>query len=246
MKVTILSVCLLAFLFTFSTQTFAADFGVNFTSDQHDANLADGFCDVFINVAGAQCTLRAAVEQANALASNDRIFFLLPNNSTVTLTTANGGEIQVEDNGTLQIIGMGANNLTIDGGAGTNRIFYADGATVLITGVTLTGGNGSGILANGSGGAIFANGGSLTLERVHVTGNSVATGNGGGVFFDDGTHEITGSTFSANSAFNCGGFGNSGSTLDILNSTISGNSAANVGGGFCNYNTGAALLRNVT
>jgi hypothetical protein len=38
MKLSILSVCLLAFLFTFSTQTFAVDFTVNLTTDQHDAN----------------------------------------------------------------------------------------------------------------------------------------------------------------------------------------------------------------
>jgi len=225
MRVTILSVCFLAFLFTFSTQTFAVDFGVNFTSDQHDANIADGFCDIFTGVAGAQCTLRAAVEQANALASNDRIFFLLPNNSTVTLTTANGGEIQIEDNGTLQIIGMGANNLTIDGGAGTNRIFYINEATVTISGVTLTGGNGIGQGANGAGGAILAEGGSLTLDRVHVTGNSTPNGAGGGVLFFGGTHRISNSTFSANTALNCGGFDNEDSTLTVVNSTISGNTA---------------------
>jgi hypothetical protein len=247
MKVNILSLCVLAFLFTFSTQTFAVDFGVNFTSDQHDENLADGFCDVFLNVAGAQCTLRAAVEQANALASNDRIFFLLPNNSTVTLTTAKGGEIQIEDNGTLEVIGMGANNLTIDGGAGTNRIFYTYFATVLITGVTLTGGEGAGAGFNGAGGAIYADHGSMTLERVHVTGNA-ATNSAGGVYFGSGTHQMIGSTVSANTGTFCAGINNNG-TLTIVNSTISGNTAiqGGSGGGFCNNALiSVATLRNVT
>lgn len=115
----------------------------------------------------------------------------------------------------------------------------------LITDVMLTGGNGGGVPANGSGGAIYVNGGSLTLDRVQVTGNS-ATGNGGGVFFDGATYVTTKSTFSANSAFNCGCFANSGGTLGIFDSTISGNSAENVGGGFCNYTSGEAFLRNVT
>ncbi len=247
MKVTILSVCLLAFLFTFSTQTFAADFGVNLTSDQHDANLADGFCDIFTNVAGAQCTLRAAVEQANALPSSDRIFFLFPNDSTVTLTTANGGEIQITDNGTLQIIGMGANNLTINGGTGTNRIFYTNEANVLITGVTLMGGEGMGEGFNGAGGAIFANLGSLTLERVNITGNA-ASNSAGGVYFVGGPHQITGSTVSANTGTFCAGINNNG-TLTVFNSTISGNTAiqGGSGGGFCNSAIiSTATLCNVT
>jgi hypothetical protein len=247
MKVTILSVCLLAFLFTFSTQIFAADFGVNLTSDQHDANPGDGFCDIFPGVAGAQCSLRAAVEEANALASNDRIFFLLPNNLTITLTTVSGGEIQIEDNGTLEIIGMGANNLTINGGVGTNRIFYTYFANVLITGMTLTGGEGTGEGFNGAGGAIFANQGSLTLERVNVTGNS-ASNSAGGVYFAGGPHQITGSTVSANTGSFCAGINNTG-TLTVSNSTISGNTAGQggSGGGFCNSAINSiATLRNVT
>lgn len=140
MKVTILSLCLLAFLFTFSIPTFAVNFSVNFTSDQHDANLADNFCDIFPAVAGAQCTLRAAVEQANTLASDDRILFdLLPANSIITLTAPNGGVIPITNHGALEISGTGTNHLTIDGGTGTNRIFYTAGATVSYYGCYVNG-----------------------------------------------------------------------------------------------------------
>ncbi|MCA1624130.1 MAG: hypothetical protein LC778_10085 [Acidobacteria bacterium] len=246
MKITILTLSLLAFIFTFSIQTFAADFTVNLTTDQHDANTGDGICDIDLAIAGEQCSLRAAVEQANALASNDRVLFNLPANSTVTLTTANGGEIPITNNGTLEIVGTGANNLTINGGAGTNRIFSVNNATVTISGVTLTGGNGTGASFSGLGGAIFTQEGSLTLDGVHITGNTSGGSSGGGVYFGGGTNRITNSTFSANTAFNCGGFVNASGTLTVVNSTISGNTATGGnGGGFCSQ-LSTTTLRNVT
>jgi hypothetical protein len=244
MKITMLSVCLLAFLFTFSTQTFAVDFTVNLTTDQHDANLADGVCD--IGAGTGQCSLRAAVEQANNLTSDDRVLFNLPANSTITLTIGNGGEIVIADNGTLGIVGTGANNLTINGGTGTNRIFSTElsiTGAVTISGLTLTGGNGTGARpdSNGYGGAIYGN--SLTLDGVHVTGNSV-TQRGGGINFSGGTNRVTNSTFSANSAGDCAGFNFNGGTITIINSSITGNTATNFGGGFCGY--GGGTLRNIT
>jgi hypothetical protein len=173
--------------------------------------------------------------------------FNLPANSTITLTTANGGEIPITNNGTLEIVGTGANNLTIDGGAGTNRIFYTNLATVTISGVTLTGGNATGPALSDTGAGIFANGGSLTLDSVHVTGNgNTSTSNFGGVgvSYLNGVHRIINSTFSDNTANSCGGFRIDSGTLTVVNSTISGNTALNVGGGFCNL--GTTTLRNVT
>jgi hypothetical protein len=236
MKVAILTSCLLAFLFTFSTQTFAVDITVNLTTDENDADIDDGSCDIDLVMPGSQCTLPAAIAQANNLTSNDRILFNLPANSTITLIFENGGEIAIGDNGTLEIVGTSANNLTIDGGAGENRIFYVFTATVTISGVTLTGGNGTDIAP---GGAIFADSGSLTFDRVHITGNT-----GGGVYFSGGRHRIINSTFSGNNASDGAGFYNQFGELTIVNSTISGNTASNVGGGF--YNTGNVTLRNAT
>jgi hypothetical protein len=84
----------------------------------------------------------------------------------------------------------------------------------------------------------------VTIESVHVTGNTAFGNAGGGVSFLNGTHRIVNSTFSANTAFNCGGISNSSSLLTIINSTISGNSVSQLGGGLCaNGNT---TLRNVT
>jgi len=235
------------FLLLFSiaaTETFAVDFTVNLTTDQHDASTADGVCDIDLVTAGEQCSLRAAVEQANNLGGNDRVLFNLPANSTITLTTANGGEIPINNSGTLEIAGSGADNLTIDGGAGTNRIFHTNQATVNIIGLTLTGGNKSAFGVN-SGGAILVEGGALTLDRVHVTGNTAHSG-GGGIDFQLGTHRIINSTFSNNTTiFQGGGFFVSfGTTLTVVNSTISGNTAGMGGGGF--NSQGTVTLRNVT
>ncbi len=243
MKITFLSVCLLAFLFTFSTETFAVDFTVNLTTDQHDANTGDGICDVNLATAGEQCTIRAAIEQAFGLGSNDRVLFNLPVNSTITLTEANGGNLFISGGaGALEIIGTGANNLTIDGGAGTNRIFTTFQVVVTISGVTLTGGNGVGTRVSGYGGAIYTEGGTLTLDSVHVKGN--AAGSGGGAFFNAGTTRIINSTFSANTAGTCGGFIDQ-TNLSVANSTISGNSSSSYGGGICTQGPNT-ILRNVT
>ena len=247
MKHTVLTFCLFAILLTFSSQTFAVDFMVNLTTDEHDASTLDNVCDTDLATLGEQCTLRAAVEQANALVTDDLVTFnKLPANSMIILTTANNGEIPIENNGGLTISGFGANLLTIDGGAGTNRIFYSNGANLLISGLTLTGGNGTGTTVNGAGGAIFANDGTLTLDRVHITGNS-AVERGGGVYFaGHGTFSITNSTLSNNNAFTGGGFEIEGYLLTVVNSTISGNMARNGGGGGFFTNNAYATLRNVT
>ena len=198
-------------------------------------------------VSGIDCSLREAINAANAAPTNDTINFS-PSVTTITLTS----EIVINNAGTLAITGNGANVLTISGG-GTNRIFYTNQATVTISGVKLTGGNGTGAsVSGGNGGAIYANGGSLTLDSVHVTSNSAETSfaEGGGVFVAVGTHLIVNSTFSANTADDCGGgFYNLGGTLTVVNSTISGNTATGInsaGGGFCNANDGTTILRNVT
>lgn len=141
MKVTTLMVCLLAFVFTFQAQTFAVDFSVNLTGDAGDFT-----CD-------ATCTLRDAIDDANAAVTDDTISFA----AGITNITLSTNQIDINNAGTLTINGSGANVLTIDGGAGMNRIFLVNSATVTIRGVTLTGGNGNGA-------AVRVNDGMLILE----------------------------------------------------------------------------------
>jgi hypothetical protein len=242
MKATFLTFSLLAFLLTFSTQTLALDFTVNLTTDEHDADTLGTVCDADLATPGEQCTLRAAIEQANALSSNDRVLFSLPANSTIYLKL-NNAEIPIQNNGALEIIGTSTDNLTIYG-SGAHRIFYINEASAIISEIILrsgTGGNTSNY--EWRGGAIFANGGSLTLDGVYIRENKTEIG--GGIYFLGGTHRILNSTISDNTGNSCGGFANSGN-LTIINSTISGNSANGSAGGFCTLQQGSTVLRNVT
>ncbi len=226
---------LLIFTLLYTAQAFAVDFTVNLTTDQHDASPADSVCDIDLATAGEQCSLRAAVEQANNLSSSDRVLFNLSSNSVITLTEANGGEIPILNNGQeglnqLEIIGTGASNLTIDGGAGGNRIFRIV-SYVTLSDVTLTGGDGSG----DDGGAIQVSAGILFLRGANVVYNTSPTE--GGAISGDRIF-ITDSAFSENSAGNCGAILGS-AALNISNSTVSGNRATGSGGGIC---SGASLI----
>ncbi len=53
-------------------------FSVNTTGDQSDVSAGDGSCDVDAGTPGSQCTLRAAIQEANALAGSDNIYFNIP------------------------------------------------------------------------------------------------------------------------------------------------------------------------
>jgi CSLREA domain-containing protein len=117
----------------------AATFVVNSTADAVDATPGNGVC----LTAGAVCTLRAAVQEANALPGPDIIN--LPG-ATHTLTIAGinedagaTGDLDVTDALTINAIGIGA---TVDAG-GLDRAFdLAPGPyTFIVNGVTITNGN---------------------------------------------------------------------------------------------------------
>ena len=211
-----------------------AQINVTTAVDELDGSCLDG-----------DCSLRDAVFAANATSGNEEI--LIP--ETITNITLSGSEIVIQNNGTLRIAGFGANQLRI-GYPGTgaivgSRIFYSDGATVTISGMTLAGGDGFGAVASGDGGALYANGGAMTLNTVHLDTNHGSRG--GGVFFNGGSHVIEFSTCSGNTATNEGGCVEAnGAVLAVTNSTVTGNSAlGNVGGGI-NVPSGTVTLTAVT
>lgn len=62
---------------------------VNRTTNESDASTADGVCDVDAATAGNQCTLKAAIQQANAnanAAETDTIKFNIPGDPTKVKT----------------------------------------------------------------------------------------------------------------------------------------------------------------
>ncbi len=134
-------------------------------------------------------------------------------------------------------------NLTIDGGAdnitvsGNNavRVFYVNsGVTFNLQNLTVAGGNtGSGVGAYGGG--IYNSGGSVNVTGVTFSGNSAVVG--GGIFNDPGmgmASTVADCTFSGNSAGDGGGGIYTRDTLTVTGSTISGNSAGSLGGGIAN------------
>ena len=117
---------------------------VNATEDVPDANPGDGVCETFTG--NGACTLRAAIEEAEALAGADVITFnpSLPNPATFLLYL---GHLQISTD--LTITGNGSDRTIIDGdGSVTNdRVFLltnpASNFNVTISGVTIQNGKNS-------------------------------------------------------------------------------------------------------
>ncbi|MFQ5857925.1 MAG: CSLREA domain-containing protein [Anaerolineae bacterium] len=125
--------------------TDGATFTVNSTADAVDANAGDGTCAT----AAGKCTLRAAVQETNALAGADAI--ILPA-GTYTISIPTAFAFTISDN--LAITGAGPASTIIDGGA-LFRVFRVSSGTVETSGVTIQNGDarpfgGGGILNEGN------------------------------------------------------------------------------------------------
>jgi uncharacterized repeat protein (TIGR01451 family)/CSLREA domain-containing protein len=248
----------------------AVTFVVNTTADTADAVPGDGKCADSSNA----CSLRAAVQEANALAGPDTIVLSA---AIYVLSGAAGDDAALSGDlditGDLTLTGAGTASTIIDGG-GVDRVLDIDpsgaGVNVTIANLTVRGGNAAGeagggirnrgtlslnnvtLSANSSGinGGGLLNLGTLTLANTTVSGNTAGT-DGGGIYNGGAsTLTITASTLSGNSANgagrNGGGIFNAGAaTATLTNVTISGNSANSSGGGVSNSG-GTATLVNVT
>ena len=152
----------------------------------------------------------------------------------------------------ISIDGPGANLLVVHG-AGGSVFGIGSNTTIVISGLTITGGvgNGGGIL----------NAGTLTLDNCAISGNLAGDptnggGTGAGIWnYIDAKLTLNNSTISGNSAIGNlsysasrgGGIANYG-ILTLNNSTVSGNSATQgFGGGISNsLNTSTLTLNNST
>ncbi len=225
----------------------AATFNVNSTADKVDDGLGDDFCATGPFQVGIEpeCTLRAAIQEANALAGADVI--VVPAGTYELTITGSGedssatGDLDIRDG--VSITGAGARQTIIDGG-GIDRTLHVPtigGAvnpfTVNITDVKITGG----ASANGAGGGIaqFSRGSDLNLTESTVSGNSATQAGGIHVGAEPsfgGTTTINRSTISGNETSTQGGGIQIQTTLMLANSTVSGNES-NIGGGIMNGGT---------
>ncbi len=257
------------FLSAFAATNVQAQFGtlltVNNNGDTHDSNVGNGVCAD----SNGNCTLRAAVEEANANPMFlDGINFALPIASTIDLTL---GELTLSTH--IYIAGPGARRLTVQRssaqGTADFRIFKVSSANTFpypttIRGLTIKNGK-----TTSDGGAVFTDYGSvLQLTEVAVTNNTSASGAifsagvlyvarslvgsnigtgtfGGGItsINPQGTSIISNSTITDNSGIQGGGIYNIGSLL-LINDTITNNSASTAGSSVMNDSSGTVNVLN--
>jgi CSLREA domain-containing protein len=202
----------------------AATFTVDTTGDAVDVTPGDGLCAT----AAGECTLRAAIQEANASPGRDAVQFNASlAGQTITLTN---GDLPISAD--LDIFGPGATSLTISGN-NSSGIFRVDNAAALVQldGLTISGGR------SVSGGAIL-NIGTLTVTNSAIRNNS-AESQGGGIWNGGGTLTLTNSLISDNvtdvaAGNDGGGIFNQGGTLNVVDTTVSGNIANGHGGGILN------------
>ena len=203
-----------------------------------------------------QTTLREAIAFANSNADTSAITFAAGLTGTLNLQ----GALPVLTTN-LSITGPDAATLSVRRFLGGDyRLFeIAGGATVSLTGLTVSGGSagdGAGVLnagaltltecalrdhaAGGSGGALYnADGGSAALLRCTVSGCSAGTG--GGVCSGNASLSLENCTISGNTASVRGG-GVHALAATIVNATITANTAP-TGGGLSTSSPGANLVQ---
>jgi CSLREA domain-containing protein len=222
---------------------------VNSTEDRAASDPGNGLCDTGILVGDQpECTLRAAIQVANASSGPFEIY-VPAGFYQLTLQTeydqhedeSVSGDLDITDD--LHIIGAGAELTVIDGNK-LDRVFHVLGPIqVHFYGLTIQ--NGYAEQDNQlSGGGLLNDGGNVILEEMVVRGN-VSQEKGHGIY-NHGTLTIknsliTGNFFGDSFSTIGGGIYNLGS-LTVFNSSISSNAATVTnghGGGI--YNNGGDI-----
>jgi CSLREA domain-containing protein len=235
--------------------TIAATFTVNTTADLNDLTPGNGLCVAYLVVFPPYvlpfCSLRGAIEEANALPGPDRIILQVGEYTLdIPGTIEDGcgsGDLDITDS--LILSGAGTDETVIDA-AGLDRVLdlFGPDTEVTISGLTIR--NGSlppGLSPVEAGGGGVRNGVRLTLNRVTLQGNMV---NGaslddiGGGLYNTAVCVLRNATVDQNRAAMGGGIANlAGSTLEIEASTLS-NNWGGPGAGL--FNEGTATVINST
>jgi CSLREA domain-containing protein len=232
---------LLGALALFSTPAAAAVFTVSSTGDGNDATPGNGTC---ATSAPAVCTLRAAIQESNALIGADEV-------------TVPKGEYLVNAAGDLAITSTltvtapaGARETTVNLNGNHALTVNAAGGSITITGLSLT---------NYAGGdaAVRIADGEVAFSAVNIHDNATTNGTGGGMHVYDGKVQIMASAITDNVATSTsqsvgGGIYNQ-AELTVTSSTIARNTARATdaggnafGGGISSGSITKTTLRHVT
>lgn len=208
-----------------------------------------------LDVVPNDCSLRGAINRANADAANSYSISFAPtlNGTPITLSISGTGE-DLNATGDLDILvdlsitGNDAHQ-TIISAANIDRVFHTIGV-IDVTLQDLTIRDGLTTNLGGLGGGIFNDSASLSINRSTLTHNQAQNDIGGGLANVDGSVTLSQSTVANNSTqLSGGGLLNyaefSDATLTITNSTLSSNQAGNTGGALANAD-GLGLSNNAT
>ncbi len=214
------------FTFCLAGAASAAVFFVNTVNDTADINPGDGNCVD----AGANCSLRAAISEANALAGADTIN-VPQGNYIQSLAAANedanaGGDWDVSGDLTITSTGPGLTSFlaAFTPGTATERVLDVRSGTVTVNQIAFMNGRFDGAMTAATRGAGIENLGALTLNLCFVNSNQI--------------NSTGGSAFGA-------GIYNAGASLTLNNTQVTGNTGARtgsgslIGGGI--YHTGGPL-----
>ncbi|MBS45116.1 MAG: hypothetical protein CMH83_18490 [Nocardioides sp.] len=120
----------------------------------------------------------------------------------------NGGGLHIGGAGTSTVTDTVVDgNSAVEGGGLWNSV----AGTMTVTGATVTGNTASGVASDQGGGGIYNDGGSLTVEAgttdttIDDNAASGTAGSGGGLFNNGGAVDVSGTSFSGNTAVRAGG-----------------------------------------
>jgi len=230
----------------------AAIFVAGNTSDFGDWAPGDGSCDTSPIAGVTICTLRAAIQEANALAGDD-VIGLLPGTYSLTLNgdddTSAAGDLDVRTTIRIEGAGVGQTIIQQDAAGGVFQLPFPGGGNLTLVGMTLRGGD----AGDAFGGGVFVHGASqLGLERVEITDCAARIGGG---LFNYGQVQMLETWIHGNHAdWRAGGLasaslssgGGPGTTIAIDDSTI-GPNASDAGPTEMELaNGGQAILTNTT
>ena len=206
----------------------AATFRVDSRADANDANPGNGTC----RTATGKCSLRAAVDEANADIGADRIVLRAKRYQTTGIRedANDSGDYDLAISSKLRVKGAGMNRTVLDG-ALIDRLFQVPpGAELTLEDLKLTRG-----AAEFAGGGV-SNVGTLVVRRVAMVGND--GGDAGGGISNTGTATVDRSLIARNDGGQTAGgistvnpsVGFPGA-LTVTRSTIAGNDGGGAGGG---------------
>ena len=206
---------------------------VNRTEDFVDAAPGNGLCDADPNDKVLQCTLRAAIMEANALPDAQTI--LVPSGGyrlTIAGKDENNsrtGDLDITSD--LTILGRGLTQPIIDA-AGLDRVFHItqnDGTSVQLENLTLRGGDVRNQLNAGGGGIWIESASKVTMQTSAILDNAAHSG-GGIAASRYSIVSVIAVRVQNNLATDLGGGISTATGMTIHNSTVSGNQAGVAGG----------------